>query len=158
MQMTKTPCIGICSTTSLGDLVCRGCKRYGFEVINWNGYDEDAKQAVIKRIEKFTVQILSARFEVFSETALKHGLEKHSIPFNPALSPYCWLHNLLKKGRGQTRDLGNFGVSVLSDFAQIDVAVLAEQIDEDLLLLNAAHLERYGLAPDRGLELRPVDS
>ncbi|MDO7671884.1 MAG: DUF1289 domain-containing protein, partial [OM182 bacterium] len=24
----KTPCIGICSTTSVGDWVCRGCKRY----------------------------------------------------------------------------------------------------------------------------------
>lgn len=95
---TKTPCIGICSTTSLGDLVCRGCKRYGFEVINWNGYDAEAKQAVLSRIEKFTVQILSARFQVFSETALKRGLEQQSIPFNPALSSYCWLHNLLKKG------------------------------------------------------------
>ena len=69
MQKTKTPCIGICSTTSLGDLVCRGCKRYGFEVINWNGYDAEAKQAVLSRIEKFTVQILSARFQIFSETA-----------------------------------------------------------------------------------------
>ena len=101
MQKTKTPCIGICSTTSLGDLVCRGCKRYGFEVINWNGYDAEAKQAVLSRIEKFTVQILSARFQVLSETALKRGLEQYSIPFNPALSPYCWLHNLLKKRRGQ---------------------------------------------------------
>ena len=82
-----------------------------------------------------------------------------NIPF-PSIrrSPYCWLHNLLKKGRGQTRDLSNFGVAVLSDYAQIDLAVLAEQIDEDLLLLNAAHLERYGLAPDRVLKLRPVDS
>ena len=104
------------------------------------------------------VQILSARFRVFSETALKRGLEQNSIPFNPALSPYCWLHNLLKKGRGQISDLNSFGVAVLSDFAQIDLAVLAEQIDEDLLLLHAAHLERYGLAPDRGLKLGPVDS
>ena len=130
--------------------MCRGCKRYGFEVINWNGYDAEAKQAVLSRIEKFTVQILSARFQVFSETALKRGLEQQSIPFNPALSPYCWLHNLLKKGRGQITDLSHFGVAVLSDYAQIDLAVLAEQIDEDLLVLNAAHLERYGLAPDRG--------
>ncbi|MBU2098945.1 MAG: DUF1289 domain-containing protein, partial [Gammaproteobacteria bacterium] len=25
---TKTPCIGICSTTSVGDKICRGCKRF----------------------------------------------------------------------------------------------------------------------------------
>ncbi len=147
--MAKTPCIGICSATSLGDLVCRGCKRYGFEVINWNGYDSDAKQAVLSRIEKFTVQILSSRFHIFSEPTLKRGLEQNSIPFNSALSPYCWLYNLLKKGRNQISDLSYFGVSVLPDYSQTAVAALAEQIDEDLQALHAAHLERYGLASDR---------
>ena len=156
--MVKTPCIGICSATSLGDVVCRGCKRYGFEVINWNGYDSDAKQAVLSRIEKFTVLFLSSRFHIFSEDALKRGLEQFSIPFNSALSPYCWLHNLLKKGRGKINNLSYFGVSVLPDYARFDVTALAEQIDEDLMALNAAHLERYGLAPDHSLNRYPSDS
>ena len=38
MSQVKTPCIGICSTTSLGDKICRGCKRFNFEVIRWNSY------------------------------------------------------------------------------------------------------------------------
>ncbi|HBW83368.1 MAG: DUF1289 domain-containing protein [Gammaproteobacteria bacterium] len=146
--MAKTPCIGICSATSLGDLVCRGCKRYGFEVINWNGYDADAKQAVLSRIEKFTVQILSSRFHIFSESALRNGLEQNSIPFDSALSPYCWLHNLLKKRRNQIGDLRYFGVTILPDYTRIAVAALAEQVDDDLQALHAAHLERYGLASD----------
>jgi predicted Fe-S protein YdhL (DUF1289 family) len=36
---TPTPCIGVCST-GIGDVVCRGCKRYAQEVIHWNGYSE----------------------------------------------------------------------------------------------------------------------
>ncbi|MCA4075779.1 DUF1289 domain-containing protein, partial [Pseudomonas kurunegalensis] len=30
----KTPCVGLCSTV-YGDTVCRGCKRFHHEVINW---------------------------------------------------------------------------------------------------------------------------
>lgn len=41
MKDLRTPCIGICSTTSLGDRVCRGCKRYAAEVIDWNSCDEE---------------------------------------------------------------------------------------------------------------------
>jgi hypothetical protein len=33
-QTIKTPCVGLCSTV-YGDLVCRGCKRFHHEVINW---------------------------------------------------------------------------------------------------------------------------
>ena len=44
-KKTRTPCVGICSTT-YGDEVCRGCKRFYFEVINWNKYDENEKDAM----------------------------------------------------------------------------------------------------------------
>ena len=47
MASIKTPCLGICSTTSVGDVVCRGCKRYAFEVIDWNGYDDEAMAAMV---------------------------------------------------------------------------------------------------------------
>ncbi|MCZ6708751.1 MAG: DUF1289 domain-containing protein, partial [Gammaproteobacteria bacterium] len=41
----STPCVGICSTT-FGDLVCRGCKRFAHEVVQWNGF-EPAQQAIV---------------------------------------------------------------------------------------------------------------
>ena len=70
MNTVKTPCIGICSTTSLGDKICRGCKRFGFEVINWNRYSEDEKRAVLSRIDQLTSQIMAERFRIFSVTRL----------------------------------------------------------------------------------------
>ena len=38
--------------------MCRGCKRYAFEVIGWNSYDAAAKSAVLSRIERLNTQIL----------------------------------------------------------------------------------------------------
>ncbi|HBX36772.1 MAG TPA: DUF1289 domain-containing protein, partial [Pseudohongiella sp.] len=49
-QPVKTPCIGICSTTSVGDTICRGCKRFAFEVIEWNAFTQSQKQAVVDRL------------------------------------------------------------------------------------------------------------
>ena len=45
-----TPCIGICSTTNIGDKVCRGCGRTNVEVINWNTYRKDQKVKINRRI------------------------------------------------------------------------------------------------------------
>ena len=48
----RTPCIGVCST-GIGDAVCRGCKRFAHEVIDWNGYSQAQKQAIDARLDRF---------------------------------------------------------------------------------------------------------
>ena len=152
---SRTPCIGICSTTSLGDTVCRGCKRYAFEVIQWNSYDDAAKVAVLKRAEKLIVQILENKFRIFSVPNLKLGLEQRSIPFNETLSPYCWLHNLLKKNHGKIDDLKHYGVYALPEYANLGIEELSELIEEELILLCEAHLDRYlADAPKMGSRLK----
>ncbi|MEJ2131069.1 MAG: DUF1289 domain-containing protein, partial [Gammaproteobacteria bacterium] len=45
----STPCVGVCSTV-YGDLVCRGCKRYAHEVIEWNRYEPQQKREVWRRL------------------------------------------------------------------------------------------------------------
>jgi predicted Fe-S protein YdhL (DUF1289 family) len=66
-QTIKTPCVGLCSTV-YGDLVCRGCKRYHHEVIQWNGYNADEKQAVWLRLEQLLVQVMASKLEVLMRT------------------------------------------------------------------------------------------
>ncbi|MEQ8409147.1 MAG: DUF1289 domain-containing protein [Gammaproteobacteria bacterium] len=145
MQAVKTPCIGICSTTSLGDKVCRGCKRYSFEVIAWNGYSADEKSAVLSRIEKLVCQILEHKLRIFSVPNLKLGLEQHSVPFDPTLSPYCWLHNLLRKRHQQISSLQDYGVYVLDEYAGLTLPALCQLIEEELRELCEAHFQRYYL-------------
>ena len=143
MASVKTPCLGICSTTSLGDVVCRGCKRYSFEVINWNGYDQAAKAAVLSRIERLNTQILENKLRISSVPNLKAGLQRFQIPFDETLSPYCWLHNLLKKGHSRIDKLEDYGVYALGNYANMPLPQLCEIIEEDLLLLSEAHHARY---------------
>jgi predicted Fe-S protein YdhL (DUF1289 family) len=143
MPTAKTPCIGICSTTSLGDQVCRGCKRYAFEVINWNSYDNDARCAVLRRIEKLNRQILENKLRIFSVVNLKVSLEHWQVPYDPSLSPYCWLQNLLKKHHQHINRLEEWGVYVLPEYAKIPLPQLCEQIENEVLALSDAHYARY---------------
>ncbi|WVM93272.1 DUF1289 domain-containing protein [Halopseudomonas pachastrellae] len=62
---SKTPCIGLCSTV-FGDLVCRGCKRFSHEIIDWNRYDNGQRAAVWSRLEQLLEQLIWNRFELVS--------------------------------------------------------------------------------------------
>jgi predicted Fe-S protein YdhL (DUF1289 family) len=143
--MTKTPCIGICSTTTFGDSVCRGCKRYAKEVLNWISYSDEMKQAVLKRLEFLATQILSDRFEIIDEALLGRSLKERSVPFNAELSAFCWLHNLLKKAHGKLTDLSEHGVAVRPAYSQIPLETLIEQVDKELLILADAHRTRFSI-------------
>ncbi|RLZ11132.1 DUF1289 domain-containing protein [Acinetobacter sp. 2JN-4] len=52
-----TPCAGRCSTV-FGDLVCRGCRRFNHEVIQWNTYNPEQRLAVWRRLDAQLDQIL----------------------------------------------------------------------------------------------------
>ncbi len=49
-NLTGTPCVGVCSTTSFGDEICRGCGRTFDEVRLWNTFTDEQKIAVNKRL------------------------------------------------------------------------------------------------------------
>ena len=147
MKAPKTPCIGICSTTSLGDSVCRGCRRYSFEVISWNSYGYEEKKAVLTRIEKLVSQIFENKFHIQSENTLQSELKRFNVPFDPQLSPYCWLHNLFKKRKDLVQNLSAFGVSVHKEFADVSLVQLISEVDSELQILSNAHLQRYFKVP-----------
>ncbi|MDA1076050.1 MAG: DUF1289 domain-containing protein [Proteobacteria bacterium] len=69
-----TPCVGICSTT-YGDLVCRGCKRFAHEIVEWNGYATDQKNAIWLRLrslrDSVTEDLLQVTDAVRFDNALK---------------------------------------------------------------------------------------
>ena len=50
-SLRRTPCIGICSTT-YGDLVCRGCKRFAHEIVQWNAFDANQQDIVWQRLHE----------------------------------------------------------------------------------------------------------
>ena len=74
MSLTKrTPCVGICSTT-YGDLVCRGCKRFAHEIVQWNGYDDLQQEAVRERLQRVRNEVLSLLLVCHDEALLQNAL------------------------------------------------------------------------------------
>ncbi len=51
-DLTDSPCVGICSTTNVGDDICIGCKRTAQEVIDWNSYTDQKRIEINLRLQK----------------------------------------------------------------------------------------------------------
>lgn len=143
MSNIKTPCIGICSTTSFGDTICRGCKRFNFEVLNWNAYSEEEKAAVMRRIDQLTSQIMATHFRIVSVPALQQALDDFRFFYDPAMSPYLWLHNLLQKRFSRIHSLQEIGVELTPQHRGADVRDILLRVNDELHTLSEAHFERY---------------
>lgn len=139
----KTPCIGICSTTSVGDRICRGCKRFSAEVIEWNTYSDAEKRAVLARLCRLIEPIIDTRFIIRSREELAAGLKRQAVPFNEDLPPATWLHNLLKKRHRSLAELDSYGIRIRPEWQHMSLPELAEEVDSQLLVLCEAHLTRY---------------
>lgn len=144
-QRIKTPCVGLCSTV-YGDLVCRGCKRFHHEVVNWNLYGDEQKHAVWRRLEILLVQVMAAKLEVFDPARLRQQLEQRSIRFAPEQSPYCWAYQLIARGARLINQLDAYGMVLLPEFRDWTLPALRDAIDREFFLLSEAHYQRY-IAP-----------
>jgi predicted Fe-S protein YdhL (DUF1289 family) len=127
----------------VGDPICRGCKRFAFEVIDWNAYTEQEKHAVLQRIEALVQPIVETRFIIRSSKDLAAGLKRQAVPCNPDMSPASWLHSLLKKRHRQIQELSGYGVEIRQEWRHLTLAELAEDMDVQLLRLCEAHRVRY---------------
>lgn len=141
----STPCLGICSTT-YGDNVCKGCKRFVHEVINWNKYSILEKELVNTRLEDFKLTVLRDMLSVSNSDLLASKLNEKGINFNDALDPLTWIFDLLRAAGSQPLDLEQFGITL---HAPIDLEELKNQIYLEFLELSEAHYQRYFLVSDR---------
>ena len=144
-QRIKTPCVGLCSTV-YGDLVCRGCKRFHHEVVNWNLYGEEEKLAVWQRLETLLVQVVAAKLDVFDPELLRRQLEQRQIRFSARQSPYCWAYQLIARGARVIQQLDAYGIVLLPEFRGSALPELRDAIDREYFLLSEAHYQRY-IAP-----------
>ncbi len=66
----STPCVGICST-SHGDYVCRGCKRFFNEVRDWQNFEPEQKEMVFERLAQLKRDSILAIVGVADESQLR---------------------------------------------------------------------------------------
>ena len=138
-KRSSTPCLGICSTT-FGDEVCKGCKRFSHEIVSWTKYSLEEREIINDRLEKFKIKILQHRFKVYDSKLLSSRLDEKAINFNHSLDPITWIFDLFRAAGSQEFDLNKYGIESLNHF---NPKTIKDEINDELLQLSEAHHERY---------------
>ena len=140
-RKVKTPCVGVCSTV-FGDQVCRGCKRFHHEVIEWNGYTDVQKETVWNRLESLKVLIMKSKIFIENQVLLQSKLDSLKISYYDRVDPYCWVFDLIKQASQSINDLSEFGLKPLFE-PDVELVELKRLIEEELFTLSDAHYQRY---------------
>ena len=146
---TRTPCVGICSTT-YGDDVCRGCKMFIHEVIYWNSFNPEEKESVWKRLEKLKTLIMQSKISIINETLMEEKIEELQLKINSDLNSLSKAFEIVKLTSKSFDDLNEFGIKIVNkDVSLID---LKEEIEKELYDLSMAHFNRYFVEPIRKIK------
>ena len=138
----RTPCIGVCST-SYGDHICRGCKRFSHEVTGWIKYSDTEKSLVNERLQKFKTTILEDKFTIIDSEKLKNKLKDANISFNQELDPLCWVFDLFRTFTIEDIDLEEVGIALKGESSNMSLSKIKEDINKEFFELSLAHYERY---------------
>ncbi|MCY3820448.1 MAG: DUF1289 domain-containing protein [Gammaproteobacteria bacterium] len=138
--MRQTPCIGICSTT-YGDLICRGCKRFAHEVTGWNGYADGQRIAVWRRLKDLRDAAVAEYVLIDNEAVLFEAAASLKIAPAPDWSGLSAAYEILRRIRGRP-DLASLGLARSSFAAGIAAEELFGAIDREFYARATAAYER----------------
>jgi len=124
--MIKTLCVGTCSTT-LGDDVCKGCKRFCHEIVQWNGMTGEEKSAIITRCDNLMLQIARRFFVVNQYGLLKSKLESVNIECRSDMHPASWIFELLRTSSQFVPE--EFGLHVLPPYDKLPLSKIRSLMD-----------------------------
>ena len=139
---SSTPCIGICSTT-FGDDVCKGCKRFSHEITNWGKFSTDERAVVNSRLEQFKTTILEEKFTISDSGLFESKMNEFSINFNSSLDPITWIFDLLRASSNKDLNVNDFGVEILPAFSDLSLIELRDLINQEMLQLSEAHYYKF---------------
>ena len=141
-KRSSTPCIGICSTT-FGDDVCKGCKRFSHEITNWGKFSTDERAVVNSRLEQFKTTILEEKFTISDSELFESKMNEFSINFNSSLEPITWIFDLLRASSNKDLNVNDFGVEILPAFSDLSLIELRDLINQEMLQLSEAHYYKF---------------
>ena len=141
---TRTPCVGICSTT-YGDEVCRGCKRFSFEVINWTAFNPEERESVWKRLEKLKSQIMDSRLKIYEPEKLKNSINRYQLKIKDDLNDLSKAFEIIKQVSESFSNLEEFGIEIFEKNKAL--VEIKDEIENELYTLSKAHYEKYFVEP-----------
>ena len=132
----------MCST-GIGDRVCRGCKRFVHEVIDWNSYSNEEKRLVDRRLADFLSRCTRNKLRVVDTALLEGELKRQQVRYPAHHDAYCWAYALLKAGGSQIDNPAAFGLEIDAGFRDVPLPELRRIIDEEFYILSEAYYQRY---------------
>ena len=150
-QTQLTPCAGRCSTV-FGDLVCRGCRRFNHEVIQWNTYNAEQREAVWQRLDAQLDQILVPMLPSANLAQVQAFILSKRIRTMPnACKGRCYYHALkLCEKMPYWADDSGLGIAhdqVKPIWQEFERRVLAlAQASYDFAWLRADNMRQHGVA------------
>ena len=81
--------------------MCRGCRRFSHEIVDWNGYSEEQKISILKRLKQIKKEVVSqhqliANLSRFEELCEEVGFESVDLDEKK----YAVLAYLITKSEG----------------------------------------------------------
>jgi hypothetical protein len=143
-QASITPCVGICSS-GIGDDVCRGCKRFAHEVIDWNNYSDADRQVVMARLDNFLIKIIKIKIQLIDYSMYLKSIDSLGLEFEQTPEPYLQWYKLLK-AEGERLKSKNWGFAVRANYLHLSMTGLRDNIEAEYFDLSRAHYDRY-IAP-----------
>jgi predicted Fe-S protein YdhL (DUF1289 family) len=135
--LKRTPCVGICSTT-YGDLVCRGCKRFAHEIIAWNGFDDDQRGRVWQRLHELLDGAVAVHLRILDESRLFELAEELRIAERAELSQATLAFEVLRRCARRGQSLESMGLS--ANAAQ-SASELLEAVEQEFFQRSIARYE-----------------
>ena len=137
-----TPCVGICSTT-FGDLVCRGCKRFSHEIVDWNSYDDSQKEVIWERLEKIKEQVVGQIVKHKDEELFRSAIKAQKINEQEEhQATYVLLQCLVRHSKRLSfAGLENASPDHEGREEEIDSLVTLQQIDKEIVVRSRAFYE-----------------
>ena len=137
--LRATPCVGICSTT-YGDLVCRGCKRFAHEIVGWNTYADEQRTRVWQRLSTLRDASTASFLEVVDVQVLRAAADDLHLRDTASTSLLGLGYELLRRRARDLQSLAEIGMRAIGEAHRAPVAV-RDAIDAEFLLRSQAHFE-----------------
>lgn len=136
-MLRRTPCVGICSTT-YGDLVCRGCKRFSHEIVQWNGFADDQQRLVWQRLYELREGAVLSCLVIQDRGLLLGKAEQFKVPELESLSITNVAYEVLRRARSE-RQLSVLGLSPLH--GDVTASDLYQRVEKEFFLRSVARYE-----------------
>jgi len=127
----NTPCVGICSTV-YGDEICRGCKRFYKEIIEWNGLTTNTKQIIFQRLSQLMSITVRQFLQITNAALLQEQLDKLQIRYHATDDAFCWAHHLLRALQDKPQNLKHYGIMIKPEYVACSLRELFTLIDKTL--------------------------